>query len=59
MSRIGSSEFLDIYDENFDEISNECFGPEIFEYALKKLGHEDKRDVIMIGDSQTADVQEE
>lgn len=30
---------------------------EIFEYALKKLGHVSKNDVIMIGDSQTADIQ--
>ncbi|MDO5088294.1 MAG: YjjG family noncanonical pyrimidine nucleotidase [Leptotrichiaceae bacterium] len=30
---------------------------EIFEYTLKELGHQNKSDVIMIGDSLTADIQ--
>ena len=30
---------------------------EIFEYALKEMGHNNKKDVIMVGDSLTADIQ--
>ena len=59
MSRIGSSGISGYIDEIVisDEIGIGKPHPEIFEYALKKLGHENKRDVIMIGDSQTADIQ--
>ena len=30
---------------------------EIFEYALREMGHNNKKDVIMVGDSLTADIQ--
>ncbi len=59
MSRIGRSGISGYIDEVVisDEVGISKPRPEIFEYALKKLGHEDKKGVIMIGDSQTADIQ--
>ena len=40
-----------------DEIGISKPDSRIFEYALGKIGHRNKDEVIMIGDSQTADIQ--
>ena len=58
-SRIKNSGIAEYVDEIIisDELGISKPHPGIFEYALKKLRHENKNDVIMIGDSQTADIQ--
>ncbi len=59
MSRILNSGIADYIDEIVisDEIGTSKPDPGIFEYALGKLRHRNKDEVIMIGDSQTADIQ--
>ncbi len=59
MSRILNSGIADYIDEIVisDEIGVSKPDPGIFEYALGKLRHRNKDEVIMIGDSQTADIQ--
>lgn len=39
-----------------DEIKIAKPNPEIFEYALKSLNHDDKSSVLMVGDSLSSDI---